>query len=137
MVGAWHTSNRLSRDCGPPTYQLAMATPKKCSSDAVFKKHSGTLLDAISDPLPLAWKLYAKGIITDKTLQDVQVPGQPTYKMNSTILEAVRRAVKANQGRLLEFVTVLEQQSNSPATDVAAMMRSDMSEFHTSSCLHV
>ena len=104
-----------------------MATPKSCSANEVFTDHSATLLDAISDPEPLAWKLFQERIISDKTLQDVLVSGQSKYKMNSTILDAVRRAVNAKQELLLEFLSALEQQS--PADHVAAKMRNDMSEL--------
>ena len=74
--------------------------------------------------------LFAKGLLTDKKLQDVQVEGQPKYKMNSIILEAVRSAVNTKEDRLLEFVSILEQ-TDSLAADVADEMRKDMSEFLT------
>ena len=96
----------------------------------MFQKHSGTLLDAISDPIPLAWKLFGKEILSDKKLQDVQVEGQPKYKMNSIILEAVHSAVSTKEELLLEFVSILEQ-TDSLAAGVAAEMRKDMSEFLT------
>ena len=106
-----------------------MATPKTCSAVEVFTSYSATLLDAISEPGPLAWKLFQERIISDKTLQDVLVPGQSIYKMNSAILDAVRRAIKAKQELLVEFLKALDQQS--PADHVATKMRSDMSELMT------
>lgn len=104
-----------------------MALPKTCSAVVVFQRSSEQLLDAISEPIPLAWKLYGKGIISDKTLQDVQVPGQPDYRMNATILEAVRKAIKTKEELVMEFFDAMDQQ---PLADrIVAKMRSDMSRF--------
>ena len=85
-------------------------------------------MDAIpsADQVGLAWKLYSAHIITEKTLEKVQE--QPGYERSSTILEAVRKAVNAEQERLLEFVTILEQEI-APLAGVAAKIRRDMSEF--------
>ena len=105
-----------------------MAHPRTCNAVEVFQKHSGTLLDAISDQVSLSWKLFQKKIITDKMLEKVQ--GQPEYERSSTILEAVRKAVNTKEELLLEFVSILEQ-TDSLAGDVAAEMRKDMSEFLT------
>ena len=105
-----------------------MALPKTCSAVKVFQKHSGTLVDAISDQVPLAWKLYSKEIIPRLTMQKVH--GQPEYERSSTILEAVDKAVNTKEELLLEFVSILEQ-TDSLAAGVAAEMRKDMSEFLT------
>ena len=83
-------------------------------------------MDAISDQIPLAWKLYSKRIISHGIVQKVQ--SQPEYERSPIILEAVRKAVSADQKLLQGFVTILEQ-TDSPAAGVAAKMRKDMSEF--------
>ena len=99
----------------------------------VLQNHYGELLlclNALSDPVTIAGSLYTKRIITDKTLQRVQVTGQPDYEKNQTILEAVLNTVKIKEERLPEFLDVLTTLDQLSVTnDVVTKMRSELSEF--------
>ena len=103
------------------------------SAVEVFRQHSGELLDvlnALSNPVTIAWNLFAKQIITDATLQKVQVTGQPDYERNQIILEAVRNTVQTKPERLQEFIDVLTAvDAQSLTDDVVAKMRKELSEL--------
>ena len=107
-----------------------MATPGY-SGAKVVQNNYGDLLDilnALSDPVSIAAKLFAKHIITKKTLD--KVTGQPDYERNQTILEAVLNTVKIKRERLLEFIDVLTVVDELSLTDkVVTKMRSELSEF--------
>ena len=109
-----------------------MAIPSY-SAEEVLRIHYGELLvvlNALSDPVTIAGNLFAKHIITDNTLQEVQVTGQTVSKKNQIILEAVRNTVKSKQGRLLEFMNVLTTLDRLSLTDnLVTKMRSELSEF--------
>ena len=109
-----------------------MATPGYSGAE-VLQNHYGELLlclNALSDPVTIAGSLYTKRIITDKTLQRVQVTGQPDYEKNQTILEAVLNTVKIKEERLPEFLDVLTTLDQLSVTnDVVTKMRSELSEF--------
>ena len=99
----------------------------------VLRNHYGELLNilnALSDPVTIAGKLWSKRILSDDTLQKVQVTGQTVKERNQIILEAVRHSVKTKQGQLLEFIGVLTKVDQQSLTDeVVAKMRRDLSEF--------
>ena len=107
-----------------------MATPGYSDAE-VFQNHYGELLDildALSKPVSIAAKLFAKHIITKKTLQ--QVTGQPDYERNQTILEAVLNTVKMKKEQLLEFLDLLSALDELSVTDnVITKMRSELSEL--------
>ena len=107
----------------------AMATP----AVEVLRTHYGELLNilnALSDPVTVAGKLYSKRILTDDTLQKLQVIGQTVKERNQIILDAVRHTVKTKQGQLLEFIDVLTAVDQLSVTDdVVVKIRSDLSEF--------
>lgn len=104
----------------------------------VLRKYLGDLLDilnAISDPVTIASKLYSQKVITEKAWQKVLDTGQPEYERNQTILEAVRKSVKLKQEQILKFIGVLDEQSLPVvAQDVVAKMRSELSEL--TACIH-
>ena len=109
-----------------------MAT-SRYSAEEVLRINYGELLavlDALSDPVTIGGRLYAKKIITNKTLQKVQVTGQPDYERNQTILEAVLNTVKIKGGCLLEFLGILSALDELSVTDeLVTKMRSELSEF--------
>ena len=97
----------------------------------VLQNYYGELLDilnALSDPISIAAKLFAKHIITIKTVRKVN--GQPDYERNQTILEAVLNTVKTTGGWLLDFMDVLSAVDELSLTDdVITKMRNELSEF--------
>lgn len=66
------------------------------------------MLDAIQDPIHVSAALYSDWIITKKTNQDVLVTGQPKYKRNMIILEAVHSTVVINEDKMDAFLEALE-----------------------------
>ena len=112
------------------SHSTAMATPS--STVEVLRRHYDKLLDllnALSDPVTIASKLFSNRIITDRTLQKVLVAGQADFEKNQTILEAVRFTVKTKPGRLLDFISVLTALDQTDITDVlVSQMRSELSE---------
>ena len=109
-----------------------MATPGY-SGAKVLQNYYGELLlclNALSDPVTIAGSLYEKRIITDKTLQRVQVTGLPEYERNQIILEAVLNTVKIKERLLAEFLDVLTALDQLSVTDdVVTKMRSELSKF--------
>ena len=107
-----------------------MATPGYSGAE-VFQNHYEKLLDildALAKPVSIAAALFAKRIITRKTVQKVN--GQPDYERNKTILEAVLNTVKMKEGRLLEFLDLLSELDELSVTDdVVTKMRSELSEL--------
>ena len=115
-----------------------MASPSY-SADEVLRIHYAELLavlNALADPVTIAGNLFAKYIITDNTLQEVQVTGQTVSKRNQIILEAVRNTVKSKQGRLLEFLDVLTALDRLSVTgELVTKMRSELSDFLGGVCM--
>ena len=101
------------------------------SGAEVLRRHHGELMDilnALSDPVSIAENLFAKQIITEKTLQ--KITSHPVHERNQIILEAVHHTIKAKQGRLLEFVDVLTALDRLSLSDgVVAKIRCELSKF--------
>ena len=80
-------------------------TPEYCT----FREHYDRLVHAIQDPLPLATRLFSKGIITSAVKERMIVLGLTTLEKNNALLCAVEKQIQTNPCTLHWFLSALNE----------------------------
>ena len=73
-----------------------------------FLLHYSKVVDAIQDPVPLATRLFDRGVIDHTVLQNVTLPGQPRFKNTHILLSAVRGRIQTNPTTFQVFLSALK-----------------------------
>ncbi|XP_019851638.1 PREDICTED: uncharacterized protein LOC109581721 [Amphimedon queenslandica] len=95
----------------------------------ILRQHSQALFGAINvtEPIPIAWSLYSKGIIEKCTLDKVQAFGIPRYLQISGLLEGVLSSVESKPDLLQVTLDALESNSSPAIATVVDQIRLKLS----------
>ena len=77
-----------------------------------LREHYDRLVNAISEPLPLAARLFARSIIDSTLLQRVNVPALPSFQNTSTLLSAVLGKIQTDPSVFVVFLSALKEDSS-------------------------
>lgn len=77
-----------------------------------FLLHYSKVVDAIQDPVPLATRLFDRGIIDRTVLQNVTYPGQPRFKNTHILLSAVKGRIQTNPTTFQVFLSALKEDTS-------------------------
>ena len=84
---------------------MAAEVPKKNVAE-IFRHHYSKLSEQIT-PEDITGKLYSSGLISQHEKEEIQVAGQPKNHMTSKMLDAVERAIKADDDKFYTFLKLL------------------------------
>ena len=87
------------------TYTQSQETPEY----RTFREHYHRLVYSISDPLPLATRLFARSIIDSTLLQRVNIPVFPTSHNTNTLLTAVLGKIQNDPSTFCVFLLALNE----------------------------
>ena len=73
----------------------------------IFDRHHPVLFESLSDPVNVAWLLYADAVISQQLLSSVEANDLSLAGQRQVLLNAIREAVKANHVHLQTFAIVL------------------------------
>ena len=82
--------------------------PQETPEYRTFREHYDRLVIAVSDPLPLAARLFARSIIDSTLLQRVNVPALPPFQNMSTLLTAVLGKIQTDPSAFGVFLSALK-----------------------------
>lgn len=77
-----------------------------------FLLHYSKVVDAIQDPVPLATRLFDRGVIDHTVLQNVTYPGQPRFKNTHMLLSAVRGRIQTDSTTFQVFLSALKEDTS-------------------------
>ena len=83
--------------------------PQETPEYRTFREHYDRLVHAIQDPLPLAIRLFSKGIITSAVKERMIVLGLTTLEKNNALLSAVEKQIQSNPCTLHGFLSALNE----------------------------
>ena len=83
--------------------------PQETPEYHTFREHYDRLVHAIQDPLPLATRLFSKGIITSAVKERMIVLGLTTLEKNNALLSAVEKQIQSNPCMLHGFLSALNE----------------------------
>ena len=78
----------------------------------VFREHYDRLVTTITDPLPLATRLFARSIIDSGLLQRVNIPAFTTFQNTNTLLTAVLGRIETDPSTFDVFLPALKEDSS-------------------------
>lgn len=87
----------------------------------LLKAFMDRLVVAIQEPHSLCWDLYARGLISKRTLSRITTPDSPDYENKTAIMDAISSLVSVDSSKLMEFLLVLEE--HPPADQISLEMR--------------
>ena len=74
-----------------------------------FREHYDKLVNTISDPLPLATRLFARSVIDCTLLQRMNTLGFTTFQNTNTLLSAVLGKIQTDPSVFGEFLLSLKE----------------------------
>ena len=83
--------------------------PQETPEYRTFREHYDRLVTTISDPLPLANRLFARSIIDSTLLQRVNVPALPSFQNTSTLLSAVLGKIQTDPSAFGVLLSALKE----------------------------
>ena len=83
--------------------------PQETPEYHTLREHYDRLVNAISEPLPLAARLFARSIIDSTLLQRVNVPALPSFQNTSTLLSAVLGKIQSDPSVFGAFLSALNE----------------------------
>ena len=86
--------------------------PHEIPEYRIFREHYDRLVAAISDPLPLATRLFARSIIDSTLLQRVNIPAFTTFQNTNTLLTAVLGRIETDPSTFDVFLSALKEDSS-------------------------
>lgn len=106
----------------------ARVTSSSCSFPFnLLRQHSQDLFGAITEPIPIAWSLYSKGIIERYTLDKIQAFGLPRYQQVSSLLDGILSSVESKPDLLQVTLDALESNSSPAIATVVEKIRLNLS----------
>ena len=75
----------------------------------IFREHYDRLVTTISNPLPLATRLFTRSIIGSTLLQYVSVPALPPFEKTNTLLSAVLGKIQSDPSVFSVFLLALKE----------------------------
>ena len=75
----------------------------------VFREHYNRLVQSIQDPLPLATRLFSKGVIISAVKEKISVLGLSTLEKNDVLLTAVEKQIQLDPETFHVFVSALNE----------------------------
>ena len=87
------------------TYTQIQETPEY----RTFREHYDRLVSSISDPLPLATRLFSRSIIDSTLLQRVHLPVFSTFHNTCTLLTAVLGKIQNDPSTFCVFLSALNE----------------------------
>ena len=73
---------------------MATLEPQETLEYRIFRKHYDRLVLSIQDPLPLATRLFTKGVIISAVKEKISVLGLSTLEKNNALLTAVEKHIQ-------------------------------------------
>ena len=86
--------------------------PQETPEYRILREHYDRLVTAISDPLPLATRLFTRSIIDPTLLQCVNVPALPPFHKTNTLLTAVLGKIRTDPSTFSAFISALNEDSS-------------------------
>ena len=83
--------------------------PQETPEYRTLREHYDRLVNTISEPLPLAARLFARSIIDSTLLQRVNVPALPPFQNTSTLLSAVLGKIQTDPSTFGAFLSALKE----------------------------
>ena len=83
--------------------------PQETPEYRILREHYDRLVTAISDPLLLATRLFARSIIDPTLLQCVSVPALPPFHKTNTLLTAVLGKIRTDLRMFSAFLSALNE----------------------------
>ena len=83
--------------------------PQENPEYRTLREHYDRLVNAISEPLPLATRLFARSIIDSTLLQRVNVPALPSFEKTNTLLSAVLGKIQTDPSVFGVFLSALKE----------------------------
>ena len=83
--------------------------PQETPEYRTLREHYDRLVNALSEPLPLAARLFARSIIDSTLLQRVNVPALPSFQNTSTLLSAVLGKIQSDPSAFGAFLSALNE----------------------------
>ena len=83
--------------------------PQETPEYRTLREHYDRLVNGISEPLPLAARLFARSIIDSTLLQRVNVPALPSFQNTSTLLSAVSGKIQTDPSAFGVFLSALNE----------------------------
>ena len=83
--------------------------PQETPEYRILREHYDLLVTAISDPLPLATRLFARSIIDPTLLQQVNVPALPPFQKANTLLTAVLGKLQTDPRMFGVFLSAMNE----------------------------
>ena len=75
----------------------------------IFRKHYDRLVLSIEDPLPLATRLFTKGVIISAVKEKISVLGLSTLEKNNALLTAVEEHIQLDPQKINVFLSALNE----------------------------
>ena len=86
--------------------------PHETPQYRIFREHYDRLVTTITDPLPLATRLFARSIIDSALLQRVNIPAFTTFQNTNTLLTAVLGRIETDPSTFDVFLSALKEDSS-------------------------
>ena len=83
--------------------------PQEIPEYRILREHYDSLVTAISHPLLLATRLFARSIIDATLLQRVNVPALPPFQNTITLLTAVLGKIQTDPNTFSAFLSALNE----------------------------
>ena len=92
--------------------------PQETPEYRTFREHYDRLVNSISDPLPLATRLFARSVIDFTLLQRMNTLGFTTFQNTNSLLSAVLGKIQTDPSTFHVFLSALsEGTSTSPLVE--------------------
>ena len=86
--------------------------PQETPEYRTLREHYDRLVNGISDPLPLATRLFARSIIDCALLQRVNTLGFTTFQNTNTLLTAVLGKIQTDPRMFGVFLSALSEEAS-------------------------
>ena len=83
--------------------------PQETPKYRTFREHYDRLVNSISDPLPLATRLFARSIIDCTLLQRVNISALPPFQNTNTLLTAILGKIQTDPSAFDVFLSALSE----------------------------
>ena len=96
----------------PSVRTMATLEPQETLEYRIFREHYDRLVHSIQDPLPLAVRLFSKGVIKSAVKDHMSVLGLSTLEKNNALLSAVEKHIQLDPQKINVFLSALNEESS-------------------------